>query len=175
MLIHRALARESTITVMAICVDSKTLMNLNSKTFQVTSDHFTSSSLWFLMPRTKSWRFLSNIRSMLPLTIFKAMSVCDLYRFCAGGPSALQRSSRCLPTRWTVSHQPGYTVRRSRSCLPSPGRWSWGRTGRPVLCRDAGNDSMEEMADKMASKVSWLEYYSHMGISGIKAVVPRYE
>ena len=35
---------------------------------------FTSSSLWFLMPRTKSWRFLSNIRSMLPLTIFKAMS-----------------------------------------------------------------------------------------------------
>ena len=28
------------------------------------------------------------------------------------------------------------------------------RLGRPVLCRDAGNGSVEEMADKMASKVS---------------------
>ncbi len=33
----------------------------------------TSSSLWFLMPRTKSCRFLSNIRSMLPFTIFRAI------------------------------------------------------------------------------------------------------
>lgn len=52
---------------------------------------FTSSSLWFLMPRTKSWRFLSNIRSMLPLTIFRAMSIRDSYRYCPAGVSSLQK------------------------------------------------------------------------------------
>lgn len=46
--------------------------------YSQTTSHFqfdllTSSSLWFLMPRTRSWRFLSNMRSMLPFTIFRAM------------------------------------------------------------------------------------------------------
>lgn len=92
--------------------------------------HFTSSSLWFLMPRTKSWRFLSNIRSMLPLTIFKAMSVwlgplpsCWTRRF----PEVPNDRPDCLSsTRDRVG--------RSDCCVASPGRRSWGQTGRPVLC-----------------------------------------
>ena len=83
---------------------------------------FTSSSLWFLMPRTKSWRFLSNIRSMLPLTIFKAMSVRDLYRFCPAGPGALQRSRGYRPTRWIVSHPTGYRACRVRCSFAEPGQ-----------------------------------------------------
>lgn len=34
----------------------------------------TSSSLWLRIPRTRSCRFLSNMRSMLPFTIFSAMA-----------------------------------------------------------------------------------------------------
>lgn len=34
----------------------------------------TSSSLWLRMPRTRSCRFLSNMRSMLPLTILRAIA-----------------------------------------------------------------------------------------------------
>lgn len=34
----------------------------------------TSSSLWLRMPRTRSCKFLSNMRSMLPLTILRAIT-----------------------------------------------------------------------------------------------------
>lgn len=34
----------------------------------------TSSSLWLRMPRTRSCRFLSNMRSILPLTILRAIA-----------------------------------------------------------------------------------------------------
>lgn len=35
--------------------------------------HPTSFSLWLRMPRTKSWRFLSNTRSRVPLTFLRAI------------------------------------------------------------------------------------------------------
>lgn len=42
--------------------------------FILLAQRLTSSSLWFRIPLTKSCRFLSNMRSMLPFTIRSAMT-----------------------------------------------------------------------------------------------------
>lgn len=69
---------------------------------------------------------------MLPLTIFKAMSVCDLHRFCPAGPSAFQRSSGCRPTLWAVSHPPG-TVYAGPAAVYEA-RADEAKANRSVLC-----------------------------------------
>lgn len=78
------------------------------------------------MPRTKSWRFLSNIRSMLPLTIFKAMA--GWLR--PAGPGAFHR---CRKTVRTVSHPPGAVWAGSTAVYRFRADEAEARRG--VLCR----------------------------------------
>lgn len=54
----------------------------------------TSSSLWLRMPRTRSCRFLSNMRSMLPFTIFSAIAAAGPREGALGGGTGWGRGGR---------------------------------------------------------------------------------
>lgn len=114
---------------------------------------------------------------MLPLTIFKAMSVCDLYRLCPAGPSAFQRSSGCRPTLWTVSHPPGTVCAGSAAVYQARPDEAEDRRG--VLCcaETLAMDQCRKWLTKWRLKSADLSIMrdSHMGVSGIKGLVPRSE
>lgn len=127
------------------------------------------------MPRTKSWRFLSNIRSMLPLTIFKAMAAaCDLCRFCLTGPSAFLGSNGSRATLYTVSHPPGTVCAGSAADYQARADEAEARRG--VLCcaETLAMDQCRKWLTKWRLKSADLSIMrdSHMGIRGIKGPVP---
>lgn len=128
------------------------------------------------MPRTKSCRFLSNIRSMLPLTIFRAMSACDLCRCCPAGPSAFQRSSGCWPTLRAVSHPPRSVYAGSAAVYEA--RADEAKAKRSVLCcaETLAMDQWRKWLTKWRLKSADLCIMrdSHMGVSEIKGSVPPF-
>lgn len=111
---------------------------------------------------------------MLPLTIFKAMSLCELYRSCPAGPSAFQRSIGCRTTLWTVSHPPG-TVRAGLATVYQA-RADEAEARRGVLCcaETLAVDQCRKWLTKWRLKSADLSIMrdSHVGISGIKGLVP---
>lgn len=111
---------------------------------------------------------------MLPLTIFKAMSLYELYRSCPAGPSAFQGSVGCRTTLWTVSHPPG-TVRAGLVAVYQA-RADEAEARRGVLCcaETLAVDQCRKWLTKWRLKSADLSIMrdSHVGISGIKGLVP---
>lgn len=69
----------------------------------------TSSSLWLRMPRTRSCRFLSNMRSMLPLTILRAIAAARELRPPRGTP----------PRPWEARGRGDHTTGARCAALPA--------------------------------------------------------
>lgn len=85
-----------------------------------------------------------------------------LYRFCPAGPSALQRSRGCRPTRYTVSHPPGCRdVLRGPLLFTEPGQMKLRPDGAVLCCAETlAVDRCRKWLTKWRLKSADLEHYA---------------